>query len=138
ANQKRADLAGAAATAGYAEIRSPLSGIVTRRALNPGDLADPVTPIFEIANTHELNLVASIPAEDGAKLRTGMAARITISDKPGKNFTGRLINVGQVDPQSNLQTVRITIANPRGEIKSGTFASADIIIRTNPNAVVVP
>ncbi len=136
--QKRADLAAAAATAQYAEIRSPMSGIVTRRALNPGDLADPSTPIFEIADLGALNLVASVTAEDGAKIRTGMAARVSVSDSPGKVYGGRVITVGQVDPQSNLQMVRISVAKARNEIKSGTFATATIVVRTNPRAVGVP
>src|SRR4029077_10731146 len=43
-----------------------------------------------------------------------------------------------VDPQTNLLTVRIAVANPGGALKAGTFASANIIIRTIPRAVVVP
>src|SRR5207245_1742438 len=43
AAQRRADLAAARTVAGYAELRAPLSGTVTRRALNSGDMADPAT-----------------------------------------------------------------------------------------------
>src|SRR5205807_1453037 len=50
AEQKRADLAAAQASAGYAQLRSPLTGIVARRLLNPGDTADTTSPVLEIAD----------------------------------------------------------------------------------------
>ena len=67
--QRRADLASAQAIAGYAELRSPLSGTVTRRTLNPGDQADPATPVLEVTDTRTLNLLANLPAEEGLKVR---------------------------------------------------------------------
>src|SRR5262249_34356496 len=54
--QKRADLTAAQAIAGYAELHSPLDGIVTRRLLNPGDMADPATPVVEVTDSRTLNL----------------------------------------------------------------------------------
>src|SRR5207249_2710499 len=71
ASQKRADLAAAQASAEYAVLRAPFSGIVTRRALNSGDMADATTPVVEITNTHAMNLIASLPAENGVMVREG-------------------------------------------------------------------
>jgi HlyD family secretion protein len=136
--QKQADLAGAQAVAGYAALRSPLTGTVTRRTLNSGDMADPATPVLEVSDTRALNLLANLPGEDGVKVRRGMAVRVTAADLPGRSFMGRVVSVGQVDPQTNLLAVRISIANPTGRLKTGTFAMAEIILHTDPQAVVVP
>jgi HlyD family secretion protein len=137
-HQKQADLAAAQAVAGYATLRSPLSGIVSRRALNPGDMADPATPVVEVTDSRTLNLLANLPAEDGVKVRRGMAVRVTATELPGRSFMGRVVSVGQVDPQTNLLAVRIGVANPTGRLNVGTFATAEIILRTDPRAVVVP
>lgn len=136
--QKNADLTAAQATAAYSELRSPISGKVTRRSLNPGDIADTATPVMEIANTHSLNLVANIPAEDGAAIRTGMPAHISLATASGHIFTGSVEDVGQVDPQSGMLAVRITVPGSSDALKVGTFASADIVVHTNPSAIVVP
>ena len=136
--QKQADLASAQAVAGYAALRSPLTGIVTRRALNPGDMADPATPVVEVTDTRILNLLANLPAEDGVKVRRGMTVRVKAADLPGRSFTGRVVSVGQVDPQTNLLAVRISVANPNGMLKIGTFATAEIILHADPRAIVVP
>lgn len=138
AAQKRADLAAAQATAGYADLHAPLTGIVTRRALNPGDMADPATPILEISDTRALNLLANLPADQGMQVRVGMPVRVSSPDVPGRTFAGRVLSVGQVDPQTNLLTVRIAVANPEGRLKMGSFAMADIVLRTDPRATVVP
>jgi len=138
AAQKRADLAGAQAAAGYAALHAPLSGVVTHRALNPGDMADPATPVLEITDTRALNLLANLPAEDGMKVRVGMPVRISTADAPGHPFAGRVLSVGEVDPQTNLMTARIAVANPEGILKVGSFATGDILLRTDPRAVVVP
>lgn len=136
--QKQADFAAAAATVGSNVLRSPIAGIVTRRSLNPGDVADPATPVVEICDSHALDLSANIPAEDGMSVRTGMPVRVSATTAPGKTFAGQVTSVGQVDPQSGLLTLRITVNNPGGVLKVGAFANADIVIRSNPRAVVVP
>jgi RND family efflux transporter MFP subunit len=135
---KRADLAAAQSTAAYAEIRSSLRGIVTKRNLNPGDMADTTTPILEVAEVRALNVLGSMTAEDGQQVRAGMPAHITASDVPNRTFSGSVLNVGQVDPQTNLLSLRLSVSSARGALKPGTFASAEIVVRTNPRAVVVP
>jgi multidrug efflux pump subunit AcrA (membrane-fusion protein) len=43
-----------------------------------------------------------------------------------------------VDPATNLLTVRVAVANPAQALKVGTFVTAEIVLRTNPHAIVVP
>lgn len=135
ADQKRADLAAAQTALGTTVVRSPIAGVVTRRSADPGDMADPATPILEIADTGTLDLLARIPAEQGAGVRPGQAARVSDG---ATNATGRVRSVGSVDPQTNLLSVRIAVANPGGKLKIGTFVTAHIVVHTDPRGLVVP
>ncbi len=135
---KRADLAAATSVAATAEIRSPLRGVVTRRAMNPGDMADVSTPILEVTEVRALNLIASVTGEDGQKLRAGMQAHITATDVPNRVFSGTVLNVGQIDPLTNLLSLRLSVSDSRGALRAGTFATAEIVVRRDPRAVVVP
>ena len=137
-NQKQADYAAALATANYAEIRAPIDGTITKRNASAGDMADVTTPILEISNARGLNLVANLPAEDGLKVKMGMEAQVSTSDIPGKTFVGRVLNVGQVDPQTNLLSVRIAVSNGGSSLRVGAFATADIVLSRIRSAVVVP
>ncbi|HLJ55923.1 MAG TPA: efflux RND transporter periplasmic adaptor subunit [Chthonomonadaceae bacterium] len=135
---KASDLTAARTLADYAEVRSPLPGIVTRRALNPGDMADTTTTILEIGADRPLNLIAGIAPQYAGTVRAGMPARVTSADAPGRIFAASVLSVGQVDPQTSLLTVRLAVANARGALRTGAFATAEIIVRTHPNAVTVP
>ncbi len=136
--QREADLSAAVATAGFSVLRAPLAGIVVKRSLNPGDMAETTVPIVQIANIGLLDLNARIPAETGMQVSTGMKANITSPDLPGKSFAGVVTAVGQVDPLTSLMTVRIAVNNSSAVLKEGMFASAAIITSVHQHAVVVP
>lgn len=138
ANQKRADLVAAQATAQSAQLRAPMSGIVTKRTLSSGDSADVATPIIEITDPRALNLIANVPASEGAKLTTGMAAKVTSQDAPDKTFSASVLSVGQVDPLTNLLTLRLSVTNSQNALKTGQFVTAEIVLSTSPRAVVIP
>jgi RND family efflux transporter MFP subunit len=135
AAQKQADLAAAQAAAGYSVLRSPISGVVVRRAANPGDMADPATPILEVADTASLNLIANLPAEQGAAVHPGQVVRVNAA---GQAAGGRVLSVGTVDPQTNLLSVRIAVSNPGGRLKPGAFATARIVVHMDPRGLVIP
>ena len=116
-------------------LRSPLDGVVTRRLQNPGDTADPASPVVEVASDRELDLVAAVPAEAGTKVRAGQWAQLRVKGEAGR---GRVLNVGQVDPQTNLLSLRIAVDNANGRLKVGAFAQASVIVSTNPRAVLIP
>ena len=135
--QKEADLSTSQIANSYAEIRSPVSGVVTKRNQNPGDIADPAVGIIEISNLASLNLTASLPADEGANLKAGMEAKISCQEFPGKEFSGRVVSVGQVDPLTNLLSIRVGVSSAP-QLRSGLFATAEIVIRRIGDATVVP
>ena len=135
--QKQADLSAAQIMNGSAEIRSPVSGVVTKRNQNPGDIADPAKAILEISDVSSLNLVASLPSDAGSMIKKGMEAKTTCAEFPGKEFSGTVLSVGQVDAMTNLLSVRISLS-PAPQLKSGLFATAEIVIRRFEKAVAIP
>ncbi len=134
-----ADVSAAQVQAGYSTIRAPLSGTVTRRNLNPGDIADTVTPVIEIVDTKSLDLVANLAASDGERVRAGMRAQVVLTDVPKVTpVEARVLSVGVIDPLTNLLSVRVRVPNGRGIVKSGAFATAQIVVRTARQVVCVP
>lgn len=138
ARSKQADLQNAQIAALSGELRAPLSGVVSKRNLNPGDMADPATPVLEISNGDTLNLLANLPDDAGAGVQQGMTARVSLDGAPNRVFAGRVVSVGQIDPQTNLLSVRVAVPNRSGALRVGAFATADIVVATKPLAVVVP
>lgn len=56
---------------------------------------------------------------------------------PGKSFAARVESVGQVDPQSGLAHVRVSVFGA-GALKIGALASCDIIVARRAGAIVAP
>ena len=121
----------------YATLRAPIAGVVTKRSGNVGEMADSLTPIVEISNSKGLVLQASLPAESGKDIRAGMKVRVTPQGITSP-LMGRVDSVGQVDPMTNLLTVKVLVSNGDNKIKAGEFATVQIVTGTHPNAVTVP
>lgn len=116
-------------------LRAPLSGVVTQRFLNPGDMADPASPVLEIADSRRLDLVASLPEDEGMTVQAGMLARVRVGALTRETH---VLSVGQVDPQTGLLPVRIPVDNTDARLRSGAFAQAAIVVNTDPQAVLIP
>lgn len=128
----RAELARAA-------IRSPITGTVTKRAVNDGEAVDPATPAFEVIDSSSLDVVANLPAGFLGRVKTGDLATVKAEPLPEKEFSGGVVQVApSVDPQTNTIAVRVRLANPNGELKAGIFASARIAVEIHQNALTVP
>ena len=128
----RAELARAA-------IRSPITGTVTKRAINDGEAVDPATPAFEVIDSSSLDVVANLPAGFLGRVKTGDLASVHVEPLPDKEFSGGVVQVApSVDPQTNTVAVRVRLANPDGELKAGIFANARIAVEIHQNALVVP
>ena len=128
----RAELARAA-------IRSPITGTVTKRAINDGETVDPATPAFEVIDSSSLDVVANLPAGFLGRVKTGDLAVVHVEPLPEKEFSGGVVQVApSVDPQTNTVAVRVRLANPDGELKAGIFATAHIAVEIHQNALVVP
>ena len=122
-----------------AAIRAPISGTVTKRAVNDGESVDPATPAFEVIDASSLDLVANLPAQYLGRVKTGNLAVVKIEPFPDREFEGGVVQVAPaVDAQTNTVAVRVRLPNPRGELKAGLFADARIAVEIHAGALVVP
>jgi HlyD family secretion protein len=135
----QAQLAVAQAELARASIRSPIGGVVTRRAVNDGETVDPATPVFDVIEASSLDLIANLPAEYLERIKTGNLALVRVEPFPGREFKGGVVQVApSVDAQTNTVAVRLRLPNPAGELKAGLFASARIAVEIHANALNVP
>lgn len=107
-----------------AQIFSPLSGIVTNRYINPGEIAAPGVPLLSIAETSSLKLFATVPQERVSYLALGQKVSVLVDAFPGKEFKGEIDRIGPLSVSYGQRfPVEIKVANP-GELKPGMTAKA--------------
>ncbi|MDE6468602.1 MAG: efflux RND transporter periplasmic adaptor subunit [Muribaculaceae bacterium] len=118
-------------------LRSPITGVVTARNYDPGDMtsAQPVLTVGQLSP--EVKVIINISENDLATIRQGMPVGITFDAFPGRDFSGKVQRVyPTVDPATRTFSAEVRIANPKEEIKPGMFARVSIDLGTQQNVVV--
>jgi cobalt-zinc-cadmium efflux system membrane fusion protein len=134
----------AMATAGVVGLPSPISGVVTARAVGPGQYLNATangatTPIFTVSDLSKVWLVANAREDDAGRLRVGQPLEMHAVAFPNRTFKATLDYVAPtIDPATRRLPVRAVIPNPDGALKPAMFA--DFAIKTGPDqtAVAVP
>jgi RND family efflux transporter MFP subunit len=120
-------------------VRARFPGVVAKRAHNPGDMVDASASdvILRIIDPSRLQVVASVPIADLARVKAGQPARITVpgSDEPeaGKVLT----RPAAVDPGGVAADVRIAFEQNTA-LPAGAPVRVDIVTDEHPNALAVP
>jgi multidrug efflux pump subunit AcrA (membrane-fusion protein) len=90
-------------------VISPVDGVVTQRAVDPGQIAQPGQPLVTVASG-PLSLVAPVSSLTVAALRPGQPVEVTPEAAPGRWFEAVLDDVPSVPgPDGRTYTVRARI-----------------------------
>lgn len=110
-----------------ATLIAPISGYIAKRSIEPGAVAAPGQPAFEIVQMDPLEVTVGVPETDVRLVRVGQKATVTVPALPGKVFTGtvRIINVA-ADPATRTYMTRISVPNPERLLRVGMVAEATI------------
>jgi multidrug efflux pump subunit AcrA (membrane-fusion protein) len=131
-------LENAEAQVSYAELRSPIDGVVTDRPLFPGETAAAAAPAITVMDTSSLIAKVHISQVAAQQLKIGGAAELTIPGvDDGQAATVALISPA-LDPGSTTVEVWLKLPNPGGRFKVGTPVHATIGGATIDKAVALP
>ena len=129
-------------------IRSPASGTVLRRHVNPGDPVVPLTsyqagtPLMTMADMGTLMFKGTVDEIDVGKLKEGMPVRIKIGALPDATVSGRLTRIAPKATEkegTTLFDVEAAIENPGGvTLRAGYSANADVVIQEKANVLLLP
>ena len=129
---------GAQAQVSYAEIRSPINGVVTDRPLFAGETASAGTPLLTLMDTSALLAKLHLAQSVAQTLNVGDAADVSIPgmDEPIRG-TISLVSPA-LDPGSTTLEVWVRLDNRNGKLKSGTPVHTSVASRTLSHALLVP
>jgi HlyD family secretion protein len=119
-------------------LTSPISGVVLRKNLEAGEIANPGVSILTLADPKDLWLRAYVPEVEIGKIKVGQPARITVDSFRDRTFPGKVAEIAseaEFTPK-NVQTqkervnlvfrIKIVVDNAEGILKPGMPADADI------------
>ncbi len=132
----KAHLANAEAQVSYAEVRSPISGIVSDRPLNVGEMASSSSALISIVDISEVVARANVPVKQAADMKVGDGATIS---GPGGEISGKVTVVSPaVDPNTTTVEVWVQGKNSGEKLKPGVTAQITVQVKDIPDAVIVP
>jgi RND family efflux transporter MFP subunit len=119
---------------GYRVVKAPFDGVITLRNVDVGALVTTGnTLLFRIAQVGTLRTYLNVPQDHASSVRPGQAARLTVSNLPGRSFKGSVARTANaLDPASRTLLVEVHVPNPDGALFPGMYAQVDLISdRTN-------
>jgi len=129
----------------YAEIMSPIDGIVIERSVDEGQtvaasLSAPT--LFVIAkNLASMQILAQVDESDIGQIRDGQVARFTVPAHPDQTFQGTVQQI-RLQPEivSNvvMYTVVVNAQNDKGVLLPGMTATVDFVVQDVRDVLCVP
>ncbi len=117
------------ARASFFTLRSPVTGTVIERRAMQGQMLEPGTAAFRIANLSTLWLTVHAFERDALRIQAGTPSRVTFSALPAQDFPGQVVLVGrQVSSESRTIDVRILVRNRDAVLRPGMSATAAVPI----------
>jgi len=122
-------------------IKAPISGLVLSTNFQKGEVVFPGAPIVTLADLSTVWLKVYISEKELGRIKIGDKAKVTTDTYPNKIYWGKVVKIAseaEFTPK-NIQTkeertrlvfaIKISIPNPKQELKPGMLADAEIIIR---------
>jgi len=126
----------AQAQVSYSELRSPVTGVVSDRAIFQGEMASAGTALITIVDVSQVIAKANLPVTDAADLKVGMSATVSFN---GEDTPGRVTVVSPaVDPNTTTVQVWVQAANPGERLKPGSAVHLSIKAGTLNKVTLIP
>jgi membrane fusion protein (multidrug efflux system) len=133
----QSQLAAARKNLDNATIKAPMTGIVSKRPANSGDVVQAGTELIRIIDPSSMKLQASVPSEALADIKIGLAVQFSVRGYDQK-FEGHIERISPTaDPVTRQVSIFVTIPNKSGRLVAGLFAEGRVT-RAAREGLVVP
>jgi membrane fusion protein, copper/silver efflux system len=120
-------------------LASPFNGVVTEKSVVAGARFMPGDPLYRIADTSAMWLIAEVYEQDLAAVRIGQEAQVAVQAYPGRAFAGRVTFVyPTVGRETRTARVRLELPNKDDALKADMYAAVAIGAGSADQVTVVP
>ncbi len=129
----------------FEKIYAPFDGVITARNTDIGQLIDSgasggtARELYHIAEIRTLRVFIDVPEADSRAASPGLAAELTLSEYPGRRFSGKLVRTSDsIDPAARTLRAEIDIDNARGELLPGAYAQVHLRLASRNPTLILP
>ncbi len=118
---------------------APSSGTVTGKSVLQGQRILPGEELLELTDLSHLWLMVDVFERDLAWVKVGTMVSMELPAQPGQRVTGIVDYLyDQLDPQTRTVKARVTVPNPRRDLRPGMYATVEIAAAAERPYPVVP
>ena len=124
----------------YSTIRSPLSGVVTEKRVEAGDLVAPQTRLFTVADISTMVVRVPVSERDVTSLHPGVAVDVSLDALPGRMVSGRIRRVfPSADTATRLVPVEVALTGAATSlVRPGFLARVVFSLEARQDALLIP
>lgn len=120
-------------------IRAPFAGKLGIRQINVGEYLEAGKFIVSLHSLAPVYADFSLPQQELARVKTGLAVRVTTDTYPDKQFLGTLTAINP-DLDTATRSVRLqgTLANDEQLLRPGMFARIEVLLPDEQPVLAIP
>ena len=121
-----------------ASLLAPISGIVAKRHVLPGEKVSLEQQVLTIVDLARLELAGSVGTHEVARISPGMAVQVQVEgvDQP---VAGRIARIAPAaEPGTRSIGVTIELANPKEQLRAGQYALARATLADDTDRLTLP
>lgn len=119
-------------------VRAPYAGVIVAAKSVVGEVVDTSNILYTLADPSRIWLTLSVRQEDARHVTIGLPVEFQ-PDDGSRQLAGHVSWVSPaIDPRSRTLQVRVDLSEGQNGLKDETFGTGRIVLRTEPQAVVVP
>jgi membrane fusion protein (multidrug efflux system) len=143
----RANLASAQASldqlkirSGYAIVKAPISGVITEKRLESGDIVSPQTRLFSVADMSMLVSRVMVSELDVPLLQPGASVDVSVDALGGGRVPGRIRRVfPAADSATRLVPIEVALSGSAlSQLRPGFTIRATFRLGSRDNALLIP
>lgn len=105
-------------------LPAPVSGTITRRDVNQGEVVEANKELMRITNLSSVWVIAQVYEKDIPLVRNGSGASVATDSYPDKLFRGHVTYIDpNIDQQTRTAQVRVELDNPGQVLKIGMYVN---------------
>lgn len=127
----------------FKQVTAPFDGTVTERRIDIGNLVTAgstaaTTPLYRLSRDDPMRVFVDVPQSAVGDVAVGLAATVTTSALPNRNFTGTVTRTARaIDPKARTLRVEVDIPNKDSALVPGMYVQVALRLKTR-GTVEVP
>jgi len=118
----------AAVSKGYTTVLAPISGVISARSVEVGEMATPGKPLFTAFDPNDMRVLAEVPQSVVLEIKELERAMVEVPSVDRWIKVKSMVIIPAADPRTHSTRVRLYLAGEERDIYPGVYARAHFAI----------